>query len=296
LSTGGATEAHIHDIGYRRYDGARLGTGYARRSLFVHSLRGAYGLGRTARSKVLPFGLFAIMCVPAVVMVAVAATTGLDELPIEYTSYVLAMQPIVGLYLALAAPQAVSLDLRYRTIPLYFSRPLAPADYVAAKSAALATALFLFGAVPLTIAWIGGLLAELGVADQTGGWLRGLVATAVFALLHTAVALLVASLTPRRGFGVAAVVGALTIPLAAVATIQEVAAQQGERGVVGWLGLFSPGTLVEGIQAKYLGGTSEFPDNIVPSHAAGAAYLLVIAALIAVCHALLLRRYRKAGL
>ena len=46
----------IHDIGYQRYEGPRLGRGYASRSLFVHSVRGAYGLGRSAWAKVLPFG------------------------------------------------------------------------------------------------------------------------------------------------------------------------------------------------------------------------------------------------
>ena len=35
----------IHDIGYRQYDGPRLGPAYIRRSLTVQSLRGAYGLG-----------------------------------------------------------------------------------------------------------------------------------------------------------------------------------------------------------------------------------------------------------
>ncbi|MDT0342094.1 ABC transporter permease [Streptomyces litchfieldiae] len=294
MSTG--TDARIHDIGYRRYEGQRLGAMYARRSLFVHSLRGAFGLGRSARSKVLPIGLFVIMCAPAVVMVAVAMTVGMDELPIDYTSYGLFMQPIFGLYLALAAPQMVSLDLRYKTIPLYFSRPIERADYVIAKFAALTAALFLFIALPLVIAYAGGLLAELGFADQTTAFGRGLVATAVFAVLHAAIGLLIASLTPRRGFGVAAIIAVLTIPYFAVLSVMVVANEQGNPDAVGWLGLFSPGSLMEGFQAKFLGGETEFPDNIVPSDAAGVAYLLVTAALIALCYVLLTRRYRKAGL
>ncbi|WP_422070742.1 ABC transporter permease subunit [Streptomyces hoynatensis] len=292
----GRPDARIHNIGYRRYEGARLGASYARRSLFVHSLRGSFGIGRTARSKVLPFGLFAIMAVPAVIMVAVASTTGLDELPVEYTSYALFMQPIVGLYLALAAPQMVSLDLRFKTIPLYFSRPIDRFDYVAAKCAALAAALFLFAGVPLTIAYAGGLLAKLGFVDQTTAFGRGLVATAVFAALHAVLGLLIASFTPRRGFGVAAVIGALTIPYFAVTAVQAVAEEQGSAGAVGWLGLFSPGSLLDGLQSKFLGGTSGFPEELVPSDAAGLGYLLVTAALIVGSYLLLMRRYRKAGL
>ena len=63
----------IHDIGYRHYDGPRLGAAYIRRSLFVETLRGAYGLGRSARSKVMPLGLLALMALPAL---AVGIVTG----------------------------------------------------------------------------------------------------------------------------------------------------------------------------------------------------------------------------
>ncbi|CAM5634428.1 hypothetical protein SANTM175S_07593 [Streptomyces antimycoticus] len=74
----------IHNIGYRHYDGPRLGRAYARRSLFSQSLRGAYGLGRSAKSKVAPMLLFAVMCMPASIIVAVAIATKVDELPVEY--------------------------------------------------------------------------------------------------------------------------------------------------------------------------------------------------------------------
>ncbi|MGP4114954.1 ABC transporter permease subunit [Streptomyces sp. 4N509B] len=291
-----AHEARIHDIGYRRYSGQRLGTLYARRSLFVHSLRGAYGLGRSARSKVLPFGLFAIMAMPAVVSVAVATTVGLDELPIGYTEYPLFMQPIVGLYLALAAPHMVSLDLRHKTIPLYFSRPIDARDYVAAKFASLTAALFLFTAIPITIAYVGGLLAELGFTTQTEDFTQGLVFAAVFSVFHAGIALLTSALTPRRGFGVAAVMAILTIPYFAVSAVQVIATEQGNDGTVGWIGLASPGSLMDGLQSAFLGGTSQFPDNVEVTGAAAPAYVLVVLALTALSYVLLVRRYRKVGL
>ncbi|MDT0318125.1 ABC transporter permease subunit [Streptomyces millisiae] len=296
MTPSAAQDARIHNIGYRRYEGERLGPGHARLALFSHSLRGAFGLGRSARSKVLPFSLFAVMCMPAVVMVAVATLSGLDEMPIEYQGYGLSLQPILGLYIALAAPQMVSLDLRFRTIPLYFSRPMTPTDYVRAKFAALSAALFLFVAVPLTIAYAGGLLAELGFADQTEGYLLGLVTTAVLAVTHAGLALVVAARTPRRGFGVAAIIAVLTIPFVAVTAVQAIASEQGESEAVGWLGLFSPGTLIDGLQSTFLGGSSGFPGEQDPSTAAGVAYLLVTVGLAALSYVLLVRRYRKAGL
>src|SRR3954451_1090187 len=85
----------LHDIGYRHYDGPRLGTSYIRRSLFVETLRGTFGLGRSARSKVMPFVLLAVMVLPAVVMGIVTSYVGFDSLPLNYTEYVLSFQVVV---------------------------------------------------------------------------------------------------------------------------------------------------------------------------------------------------------
>ncbi|UED85246.1 ABC transporter permease [Streptomyces profundus] len=290
------TDARIHNIGYRNYEGERQGVGYARRVLFTHSLRGAFGLGRSARSKVLPMGLFAIMAMPAIVIVAVAAFAGLDELPIEYTQYALFMQPIVGLYIALAAPQMVSLDLRFKVTPLYFSRPIERSDYVLAKFVALSAALLIFTALPLVVAYIGGLLAELGFGEQTKGFGQGLLISLIFSLLHAALGLLIASLTPRRGFGVAAVIGVLTVPYFAATALQAVAWESDNPDPIGWLGLLSPGTMIDGIQSAFLGGSSTFPGEQPPSDAAGVALLLAAVAVTVICYLLLGRRYRKAGL
>ncbi|WP_245834298.1 ABC transporter permease subunit [Streptomyces aidingensis] len=284
------------DIGYRAYGGERLGRSYARRSLFEHSLRGAYGLGRSARSKVLPFLFFAIVATPALVMVAVSVTVGIDELPIDYARYAVWMQPVIGLFLALAAPHMVSLDLRFRTVPLYFSRPIERLDYVAAKLTALTTALIIFTGAPVLILYIGALLAKMPFGEQTRGLAEGLAMTVVFAALHAAIALLVASFTPRRGFGVAAVIAVLTVPYFAATAVQFVAYDQGNDDLAMALGLFSPGTLIDGLQGLLFTDETDFPGNLAPDGAIAAAYPLVIVGLTALCCALLLRRYRKAGI
>jgi ABC-2 type transport system permease protein len=291
-----STDARIHDIGYRHYEGDRLGAMFARRSLFVHSLRGAYGLGRSARAKVLPVLLFVLMCLPAIVMVAQAALGAADEPLIEPTAYAVLMQPILGPYLALAAPQMVSLDLRYKTIPLYFSRPIDRADYVLAKIAALTAALLIFTGLPLLITCVGTVLAGLDFADQSAGFGRGLAVAAVFSLLHAVIALLIASLTPRRGFGVAAIIAVFTIPYFAVLVIMEVAVTQGREAWIDWLALFSPGTLMDAFQAVIFNGDTDFPAQRIPDGAMAPVYLVAIAGLIALFHHLLKRRYRKAGL
>ncbi|MFI1303603.1 ABC transporter permease subunit [Streptomyces sioyaensis] len=288
--------AHIHNIGYRHYDGPRLGRAYARRSLFSQSLRGAYGLGRSAKSKVLPMLLFVVMCLPAVIMVAVAVFTKAGKLPVGYSGYAVYLQAVIGLYLAAQAPQSVSRDLRFRSIPLYFSRPIERVDYVASKFAALSAALFALNTAPLLVLYIGALLAKMDFVDQTKGLAQGLVSVVLLSLLFAGIGLVVSAATPRRGFGVAAVIAVLTIPYGAVSALQGIAYVQGNESAVGWLGLFSPITLIDGVQSVFLGGTSSFPDNLVPSTGTGLLYLLVTLSVIAGCYALLLRRYRKAGL
>ncbi|WP_328537873.1 ABC transporter permease [Streptomyces sp. NBC_00344] len=286
----------IHNIGYRKYDGPRLGRAYARRSLFSQSLRGAYGLGRSAKSKVLPMILFAVMCVPAAILVAVAVATKAKDLPLDYTRYAIVTQALIGLFLAAQAPQSVSRDLRFKSIPLYFSRPIERVDYVVAKFAALASALFVLTAAPLVILYVGALLAKLDFADQTKGFGQGLVSVALLSVLFSGIALVVAALTPRRGFGVAAVIAVLTITYGAVSTVQAIAFEQGSSGAVTWLGLFSPITLIDGLQTAFLGATSSFPGGEGPGAGTGVVYLLVILALIAGAYAVLMRRYRKVGL
>jgi ABC-2 type transport system permease protein len=286
----------IHNIGYRPYDGVRLGRSYARRSLYTQSLRGAYGLGRSARSKVLPMILFGVMCLPAAIVVAVAVTTKMKDLPLEYTRYAVVTQAVISLYLAAQAPQSVSRDLRFRTVPLYFSRPVERVDYVLAKYGAMVSALFVLTAAPLVVLYIGAVLAKMDVLDQTEGFGQGLVSVAVLSLLFGGVGLVVAAFTPRRGFGVAGVIAVLVISYGAVSTVQAIAWSQGSEGAVAWLGLFSPITLVAGLQTAFLGAGSSFPGGVDVPAGTGVVYLLVIVAVVAGAYGVLMRRYREVGL
>ena len=60
----------------------------------------------------------------------------------------------------------MSRDLRFRVAPLYFSRPLSRQQYVQAKYAGMATAVFILMAMPITLLLAGAMLAELPVRDQ----------------------------------------------------------------------------------------------------------------------------------
>src|SRR5690606_13777765 len=226
----------IHDIGYRHYDGVRLGRKSVLQALFTQSLRSAYGLGRTARSKVLPFLLLGVMLLPALILeiVLIVARTQ-TEMPEEafndqllpYTRYAIVLQAAIAIFLAIQAPTIFSRDLRFRTVTLYFSRPLTRLDYVAAKYLALVAALVILMGAPLLVMYLGGLLAKLPVGEQTGDFALGLVGVVLFALVFAGVGALIASLTARRGFGVAAIITVLTISYATASLLTGLAESYG---------------------------------------------------------------------
>jgi ABC-2 type transport system permease protein len=292
-STGtGREHGVIHDIGYRHYSGPRLGRSYIRRSLFVESLRGSYGLGRSARSKVMPMLLLAAMCVPTLVIVVVASVVGSDELPVGYTPYLLNLSVVVAVYVAAQAPANVSRDLRFGIVPLHFSRPMQRTDYVRAKYAAAAAAVFVLLALPLTILFAGALLTEMPLGEHLSDYLRALAGAALLAVVLGGLGSVIAAFTPRRGLGIAAIVSVLLVLAGVQAAAETIAVEEGADTFAGYTGLISPFTLVDGVTRELLGTESDFV--VGPPGAAGTAVFTAVTALvIAGCYGLLVRRYRK---
>jgi ABC-2 type transport system permease protein len=287
------TTGAIHDIGYRHYDGPRLGASYVQRSLFVETLRGAYGLGRSARSKVMPFLLLAVMVLPAAVIGIVSGAVGATSLPVGYTEYVIVLQVAVTIFLGAQSPAVMSRDLRFRVVPLYFSRPLSRRQYVQAKYAGMAVALFVLIALPLTLLLAGALLAEMPLGEQLPDYLRAMAGAAVYALVLAGVGLVVAAMTPRRGLGVAAVVGLLLVLSGMQAAVGGLAAEFGNDTFLGYTGLISPFTLVDGVVSGAFGAEPSVGPG--PPGAVGAVvFVAVTVALVAACYAVLVARYRKA--
>src|SRR4051794_33876689 len=138
MSEPASTTGAIHDIGYRHYDGPRLGAAYIRRSLFVDTLRGCYGLGRSARSKIVPLGLLALMTLPALGIGIVTSYFNLGTLPIGYTHYVFGFQVALTIFVAAQSPAVMSRFLLFRVAAVYFSRPVGPQECVLAQHAGMA--------------------------------------------------------------------------------------------------------------------------------------------------------------
>lgn len=281
----------IHDIGYRHYEADRRGRSYIRRSLFADSLRGAFGLGRSGRSKVMPMLLAAAMCLPAGVIVVISALIEADALFANYPSYLLNLQIVITIFIAAQAPVMVSRDLRFGVTSLYFSRPLERLDYVVAKYAAMAAALFVLTAAPLTIMFVGAIILGLPIAEQVPDFARAMAGAGLLSLILAGIGLVISAVTPRRGLAVAAVVGVLIVLSGVQAVAQELAAEEGVGESAAYLSLVSPFTLVEGLQSGVLGAASPLPTP--PGTTGPLTFSLAALLIVSGCFAALVLRYRS---
>lgn len=140
-----ANEAQIFDQGYRRYDGVRTGFGGALRSLVVHSMKHALGLGRSARFKILPFVVIAFAYLPAIGFIALAALLPDDidaqEFLPSYAGYYGAVVGAIYLFAAFIAPLLLCTDRRTSLLGVYLASPLNRPTYLLGK--AIATVLLL---------------------------------------------------------------------------------------------------------------------------------------------------------
>lgn len=286
----------IHDLGYRPYAGPRLGERAVAWSFFLTGLRNTYGLGRSGRSKVLPMILLGLMLLPALILVGVLVQAknllGLDEQIVPYSTYPITTQLLVSVFVAAQAPALISRDLRFRTITLYLARPMRRSTYVLVRLASLSVATFLLVVAPLLLLYVGGLLADLPVGRETGRFLSAALGAALLAVCLAGLAALVAALTVRRGLAVAAVIVVLVVSYTVVSSIQGISLGSGHSTVGEVAGLFSPYTLVNGVQVFLFDSPPATPTPPVGT-GMGITYLFGTVVMVLGSVGALLARYRK---
>jgi ABC-2 type transport system permease protein len=275
----------IHDIGYRRYTGPRLGRRHATAALYVHSLRTAFGLGRSARAKIFPGIVIALAFAVAIVAVAIRAQT--DQVVMTYLQYIDGLAIPIVLFLAVVAPEIVCRDLRARVLPLYFSRPLGRSDYALAKLAAMISAVWLLLAAPLLLMFLGG------VFDQTGGvsgawneftdFLGGLGHAAITAVVFGAFAVPLAALSSRRAVGAVVIAAAFTVTTPIIGVVAEVGGTTARQLVP----LVNPVSIVTGLESWI------YHTDALEIGRFGPLYLAAAVAVVGVGTMVLILRYRK---
>jgi ABC-2 type transport system permease protein len=277
----------IHDIGYQRYTGARFGRRYAALSLYTHSLRTAFGLGRSAKAKVFPWIVVGLAFSIAIVAVVVRSQT--NTVFVSYLQYPDTVGVPLLLFLAVVAPELVSRDLRAHVLPLYFSRPLHRTDYALAKFAAMVSAAWLLLAGPQLLMVLGGIFSQTG--GVSGGWheftdfLGGIGYAAVTASVFASIAIFVASLAGRRALAAASIVGVflVTAPVVGVLTVFGGSFRNAAP-------MLNPVTLVRGVKTVLFHTTGELDPGRF-----GPMYVAVALAVVISCATLLVARYRKVG-
>jgi ABC-2 type transport system permease protein len=277
----------IHDIGYQRYEGPRLGRFAMQQALYVHGLRAAFGLGRSAKAKIFPWLVFGIMLLVAVIAAAVRSVVG--ETILTYTQFTVQMNFLIIFFAAIVAPQLVSRDLRAGTLPLYFSRPLRAADYLGAKFVALVTAVWLVLGVPQFVMFLGAAFTTKtgmsGVWNELGDLLPAWGYTLIWAVVFASLSLLIASLTGKRAFAAGGIVALFLMSTPIFGVLQLLPSRTAQE----LAGLASPMMLIGGV------GNWLFPGHGtgMPIGRFGPVYAIEAATVIAACLLLLLARYRK---
>jgi ABC-2 type transport system permease protein len=278
----------IHDIGYRGYEGLRLGRSYAVWSLFTQSLRGAWGIGRGTKAKLIPFGMLAFVLVPALIWSAVG--NQLNRRLVDYVDFPVTLQMPIIIFLAAQSVELLSRDLRHSVLPLYFSRPLRRDDYVWAKFAAMAAALAMLMVAPVVLAYFVAAFDgnnDTTLWDETTAAAGGVGTALLHAVVLAALSLVIAAFATKRVYTIGAIVALFLISSAVSGIVEDLSHGRGQE----LAGIITPFRLLAGTYA-WLSGTETEVSNVGGS---GWVYGLATAGLLAVCTGLLLLRYRRVG-
>ena len=255
-----SASGNIYDLGYRGYDGPRLGRITVARGLLRQTLKEAYGIGRGGRAKIAPFVLLGLAVFPAVLAVAfqaLAAQAGAgaefeQQLPIRHDTYQGAVSLFVMLFVAAQAPELFGRDLRYGVLPLYFSRVLTRIDYALARTGGLFLAILIVTLVPQLLLSVGTVLAApdpvTGLTKDLPQIPRYLAVSLLESGVYCGVGAVVAAYTPRRAYSVAAIIALFIVPPIVVGIIAALSVPD----VAKVLLLASPSDVVDGVNLSLI--------------------------------------------
>jgi ABC-2 type transport system permease protein len=281
----------IYDIGYRRYDGPRLGRTQAVSALFWGGLRAIFGLGRSARSKVIPWGLVVLALGPALVALAIQALVG-DLLELfTYDNYIWQVGWVLPLFVAAQAPELVVNDQRHHVLPLYFSRPIERLDYPLAKLAALTAGMLALTLAPLLVLFVGRIMSAedvlAGLADEAPNLWQIVGSSLLHSVVIAVIGLAIAAYGGRRAYATGGVIAFFLVS----GTVGSILSQIRGGAFAELAVLVSPVTIIDGVRMAFFGGPiPDSPVSQVDLHAA--VYVAATLLLVAVSWLALARRYR----
>ena len=199
----------VFDLGYKPYEGQRLGRSGAIRTIIKDGVRRVLGLRRKARKKIYPWSMVGLAILPAAVFVGLAFTLNAFSPDAEspfggHAEYIALTGAIVMLFVALAGPELLIPDREEGVLAVYSSRPMTAWDYILARAGALFAVVAAFFLIPNLMMYVGlaaldkdGLgSALIGNADEL---VRILVAMTAYIVGYGAPALLISTYAKRTG-------------------------------------------------------------------------------------------------
>ena len=274
----------VFDIGYQPYTGVREGRSRGRLAIYKDGLRTALGLGRGARSLIIPWFFIVVLAAIGLVMAIVAGAAerlggpgAAQEVGLpSYRDFYSIASVLLFVFAAVVGPDLLSPDRRNGVINLYLVRPITGSDYIIARWAAFLT-------VILAAAWLPQFVLFLGLAggDPLPGayiakhWMdipKFLLAGAAISVYATMLAMLTASFTSRRAYASVFLVG-----LFVVTTPFTVGLSQELGGALGqWVSMFSLALIPVHINDIIFGFNtpSEFSDR-APARELGPTVLVI---------------------
>ncbi len=214
--------AEIHDLGYRHYHGVHTGARSVWLALFVEGVRAMFGIGRSTRAKAIPILSAVLVLLPSLGTVIAASTNGA---PIRHALLIGAQLMIFVLFAAAQVPELLCRDRQYRVLALLWTR-VSPRQYATARVASVLVSMWLMAMAPLLLLYLGDIGAAsdpgLRFAEMGGRIWPMLLHATLSAWVIGSIAVLMASLTSRRGIASASVVAVIILAAVVTKSIEEV--------------------------------------------------------------------------
>lgn len=278
----------IFDRGYHHYKGARLGQAHAIWALARYSMARSLGMRRPWTAKIIPMLLYAAVAIPVLIAIGIRAFFPAFQF-LAYPEFFGAIFLLVGIFVALIAPEMMSSDRHDRLLPLYFSRPIGRGSYVLAKLLATGLLTLSMSLLPAIVLWLGnGLLAPEPLPALRAGLEdlgRIVVAGTMIAFYLGAIGLTISSFTGRKSVAVGVIIlGFVLSESLAIAILQ---AFRDRPDLARWAMVISPSRTIATLVGQLFGR----PD--IGSDVSLNAALGVMAGVVAICCAVMFAWYQR---
>lgn len=278
MSAPQAQYGEIFDRGYLHYDGPRLGQLQAIWALARYSMARALGIRRSWTAKIMPLLLYGAAAIPVLIAIGIQAFAPQFQF-LTYPNFFGATFILVGIFVALVAPEMVSTDRHDRLLPLYFSRPIGRVGYVVAKLLATGLLTLSMSLLPIVVLWLGnGLMATeplMAMRESLDDLGRIVLTGVLIAFYLGAIGLLISSFTGRKSIAVGIIVLGFVLSEGLSAAISE--AFQ-EEPLARWAFAISPSRTIGALVAG-LFDARDFTINA----SATEAFLVMVAVIVICC-------------